>query len=132
MRCARSWSWCMAADRVAVLLMAYGGPGSLEDVGPYLNDVRGGRPTSPELLREIRERYARIGGRSPILELTQAQAAAVGGALGGGFQVYVGMRHWHPYIRETADEVVRDGYRAVEIGRASCRERVENLGVAGA
>ncbi len=103
----------MAADRVAVLLMAYGGPGSLDDVGPYLNDVRGGRPTSPELLHEIRERYAKIGGRSPILELTRAQAAAVGRALGGGFHVYVGMRHWHPYIRETADEVVRDGHRAV-------------------
>src|SRR6185503_18959026 len=69
--CARSWSWSMAADRVAVLLMAYGGPGSLDDVEPYLNDARGGRPTSPELLHEIRERYAKIGGRSPILELTR-------------------------------------------------------------
>ena len=103
----------MAAERVAVLLMAYGGPGSLDDVEPYLHDVRGGRPTSPELLAEVRERYARIGGRSPILELTRAQAAAVGRALGGGFQVYVGMRHWHPYIRETADEIARAGYRAV-------------------
>jgi len=103
----------MAADRTAVLLMAYGGPNSLDDVAPYLNDVRGGRPTSPELLREIRERYARIGGRSPILELTRAQAAAVGRELGAGFQVYVGMRHWHPFIRETADDIARAGYRAV-------------------
>jgi ferrochelatase len=103
----------MAADRLAVLLMAYGGPGSLDDVEPYLNDVRGGRPTSPELLHEIRERYAQIGGRSPILELTQAQAAAVGYALGAGFEVYVGMRHWHPYIREAADEIARAGHRSV-------------------
>jgi len=103
----------MAADRVAVLLMAYGGPGSLDDVEPYLSDVRGGRPTSPELLREIRERYARIGGRSPILELTRAQAVAVGRALGTGFSVYVGMRHWHPFIRETAEEIVRAGHRRV-------------------
>ena len=100
----------MAGERVAVLLMAYGGPGSLDDVEPYLNDVRGGRPTSPELLREIRERYARIGGRSPILELTRAQAVAVGAVLGAGFSVYVGMRHWHPFIRETADEIVRAGH----------------------
>ena len=103
----------MAADRVAVLLMAYGGPGSLDDVEPYLNDVRGGRPTSPQLLHEIRERYARIGGRSPILELTRAQATAVGRALGAGFQAYVGMRHWHPYIRETLDEVARAGHARV-------------------
>jgi ferrochelatase len=103
----------MAADRVAVLLMAYGGPGSLDDVEPYLNDVRGGRPTSPALLHEIRERYAQIGGRSPILELTRAQAAGVQRALGRGFQVYVGMRHWHPYIRETADDIVRAGHRSL-------------------
>jgi ferrochelatase len=103
----------MAADRTAVLLMAYGGPGSLDDVEPYLNDVRGGRPTSPELLREVRDRYARIGGRSPILELTRAQAAAVGRDLGTGFQVYVGMRHWHPFIRETADDIARAGHRNV-------------------
>ena len=103
----------MVGERVAVLLMAYGGPGSLDDVEPYLNDVRGGRPTSPELLREIRERYARIGGRSPILELTRAQSVAVGHALGAGFQVYVGMRHWHPFIRETADDIARTGHRHV-------------------
>ncbi len=105
----------MAPDRVAVLLMAYGGPGSLDDVEPYLNDVRGGRPTSTELVRAVRERYAQIGGRSPILELTRAQAAGVERALGGGarFQVYVGMRHWHPYIRETADEIERAGHRSV-------------------
>jgi ferrochelatase len=103
----------MAAERVAVLLMAYGGPDSLDEVEPYVNDVRGGRPTSPELLHEIRERYARIGGRSPILDLTRAQAVAVGRALGAGFQVYVGMRHWHPYIRETVDDIVRAGHHSV-------------------
>jgi protoporphyrin/coproporphyrin ferrochelatase len=100
----------MAGDRVAVLMMAYGGPASLDDVEPYLQDVRGGRATSPQLVQEIRERYARIGGRSPILELTRAQAAAVERALGDGFSAYVGMRHWHPYIRETVDDIVRAGH----------------------
>ncbi len=101
----------MAGDRVAVLLMAYGGPGSLADVEPYLLDVRGGRPTSPELVQEIRGRYAAIGGRSPILELTRAQATGVARALGDGFEAYVGMRHWHPYIRETVDEIAGAGHR---------------------
>ena len=51
----------MSAERVAVLLMAYGGPNNLGEVEPYLADVRGGRPTKPELVEEIRGRYAKIG-----------------------------------------------------------------------
>jgi hypothetical protein len=61
----------------AVLLMAYGGPDSLEDVEPYLLDVRGGRTTPPDLVEEIRARYERIGGKSPLLEITNAQAKAL-------------------------------------------------------
>src|SRR3989441_12728475 len=114
----RSSSGCMAADgggRVAVLLMAYGGPGSLDEVEPYLQDVRGGRPTAPEVVQEIRQRYARIGGRSPIRELTEAQAAGVRRALAQDkrFAVYVGMRHWHPYIRDAVEHIVADGHRRV-------------------
>jgi len=99
----------MAAERCAVLLMAYGGPGNLDEVEPYLLDVRGGRPTSPELVEEIRGRYARIGGGSPIRRLTEAQAAALRRALGAELPVYVGMRHWHPYIAETVERIVADG-----------------------
>src|SRR5262245_41259180 len=104
---------CMAAEPVAVLLMAYGGPGNLAEVEPYLRDIRGGRPTTPQLVDEIRARYARIGGRSPILELTRAQAAAVGRVLGNGFRTYVGMRHWHPYLKATVGDIRRDGHRRV-------------------
>ena len=105
----------MARERIAVLVMAYGGPGRMDEVEPYLMDVRGGRATSPQLVQEIRDRYARIGGRSPILELTRAQAAGVARALGGddGFAVYVGMRHWHPYIAEAVEEIVRAGHGRV-------------------
>jgi ferrochelatase len=106
----------MAAEGVAgvaVLVMAYGGPGSLEEVEPYLRDVRGGRPTSPEFAAEVKARYAAIGGRSPIRELTEAQARALGKALGRAWPVYVGMRHWHPYIKETVDRIVADGHARV-------------------
>jgi protoporphyrin/coproporphyrin ferrochelatase len=107
----------MAAEGAAVLLMAYGGPGSLDEVEPYLMDVRGGRPTSPQLVEEIRGRYAQIGGRSPIRELTEAQAAGVRRALDGRGEgrlaVYVGMRHWHPYIRDTVARIVADGHDRV-------------------
>jgi protoporphyrin/coproporphyrin ferrochelatase len=101
----------MAADRVAVLLMAYGGPASLDDVEPYLLDVRGGRPVSPEFVAEIKARYARIGGRSPIRELTEAQAAAVARRLGSRFPVFVGMRHWHPYIKDAVERIAAEGHR---------------------
>src|SRR5690349_822964 len=107
----------MAAEpsplQVAVLVMAYGGPGSIDEVEPYLMDVRGGRPTKPQLVDEIRARYARIGGRSPILDLTRAQAVGIGRALGDRFRVYVGMRHWRPYIQETVEAIVGAGQRRV-------------------
>ncbi len=106
----------VAESPFAVLLMAYGGPDSLEDVEPYLLDVRGGRPTSPELVEEIRHRYAAIGGRSPLLEITRAQARALEGRLsadGGEHRVYVGMRHWQPRIAEAVEQIERDGVRRV-------------------
>jgi ferrochelatase len=103
----------MAGERVAVLLMAYGGPASLDEVEPYLLDVRGGRPVTPEFVAEIRSRYARIGGRSPIRALSEAQAAAVGRRLGARFPVYVGMRHWHPYIKDAVARIAADGHRRV-------------------
>jgi len=103
----------MTAEQVAVLVMAYGGPGNISEVEPYLMDIRGGRPTRPQLVEEIRARYARIGGRSPILELTRAQASAVGRALGNAFRVYVGMRHWHPYIQDVVEEIARAGHRRI-------------------
>src|SRR5260370_40122778 len=110
-RCRPSWSGCMAGDRVALLLMAYGGPTQLADVEPYLLDVRGGRPVSAAFLAEITARSARIGGRSPILELTQAQAAGVQQLLGERFSVSVGMRHWHPYIGDVGERIVTQGHR---------------------
>ena len=55
---------------LAVLLMAMGGPDCLENVEPFLLDVRGGRPTSPELVAEIRERYRATGGKSPAVGIT--------------------------------------------------------------
>jgi ferrochelatase len=103
--------------RIGVLLMAYGGPDSLDEVPAYLDDVRGGRPTSPELLHEMTERYRAIGGRSPILEHTRAQAACIERALNDEraadgrtqYRTYVGMRHWHPYIREVIPQILAEG-----------------------
>src|SRR2546428_12395163 len=61
----------------AVLLTAVGGPNSLDEVGPFLLDVRGGRPTSDALVDEFRERYRRIGGEWPPLGNFPAPAERV-------------------------------------------------------
>ena len=93
---------------IGVLVMAYGGPDNLEEVEPYLLDVRGYRPTSPEIIHEVRERYREIGGRSPIREKTQAQADALESSLntnGTQFEAFVGMRHWHPFIKDVLAEM---------------------------
>jgi protoporphyrin/coproporphyrin ferrochelatase len=99
---------------IGVLVMAYGGPNNLEEVEPYLLDVRGYRPTSPEIIHEVRERYRAIGGRSPILDQTRAQADAIGAALNTRrkeFKAFVGMRHWNPFIKDTLSEMYAQGIR---------------------
>jgi ferrochelatase len=99
--------------------MAYGGPNTLDEVEPYLLDVRGYRPTSPEIIHEVRERYREIGGRSPILERTKAQADALESALntnGNHFKAFVGMRHWHPFIKDVLADIQDQGIeRAVGV-----------------
>jgi ferrochelatase len=94
---------------VAVLLMAYGSPGNLDEVEPYFADVRGGRPAPPEAVAELRERYAAIGGRTPLLAITRELAARVQQDLGPAYRVHVGMRHWHPYIREAVADILAEG-----------------------
>ena len=97
---------------IGLIVMAYGGPNNIDEVESYLLDVRGYRPTAPEIIHEVRERYREIGGRSPILEQTRAQATALETALnasGNDFKAFVGMRHWHPYIKESLAEMQSQG-----------------------
>ena len=86
--------------RRGVLLMTYGSPSSLDDVARYLTAVRGGRPPADDLLVEFRRRYEVIGG-SPLIERTQAQAAALERRLGDGWLARAAMRFSEPSI-ETA------------------------------
>ena len=98
----------------AVLLMAYGGPASLEEVEPFLLDVRGGRETPEHLVEEVKARYREIGGGSPILRLTREQARALEEELSrqgdGTWRAFVGMRHWDPYIRDVVPEIAAGGF----------------------
>jgi ferrochelatase len=94
---------------VGVLVMAYGGPASLDEVPGYLADIRHGRPTPRAVLEEITENYRVIGGGSPLLEVTQRQVAAIADRLGADYRCYLGMRHWAPWIEEVVGEMLEDG-----------------------
>lgn len=101
---------------LGVLLMAYGSPATLEDVEAYYTHIRGGRAPSPEQVEELRQRYRRIGGRSPLLEITRAQAAGVERALrarGVNARSYVGMKHAPPFITEMVAAMAADGVSRV-------------------
>lgn len=94
---------------IGVLVMAYGGPESLDEIPGYLADIRAGRTTPRAVLEEITGNYRAIGGRSPLLAATRAQVAALAAALGERYRCYLGMRHWSPWIEEVVGEMVEDG-----------------------
>ena len=84
--------------------MAYGSPSRPEDIPAYFADIRGGRPASREAVEELTERYRRIGGGSPLNEITERQRAALEREL--GVPVFVGMKHWKPRIAEAAERAL--------------------------
>jgi ferrochelatase len=92
--------------RTAVVLMAYGSPERAADIPAYFSDIRGGRPVRPEAVAELAERYRRIGG-SPLNEITEAQRAALEREL--GLPVFVGMKHWDPWIADAVERALAGG-----------------------
>jgi len=87
-----------------VLLMTYGAPRDDADLPGYLARVRGGRAPDDALVAEMRRRYARIGG-SPLIRITEAQAAALEAELGAGYRARAGMRYSEPTIADRATEL---------------------------
>jgi ferrochelatase len=107
-------------DPIGVLVMAYGSASGPEDVERYYTDIRGGRPPSPQHLAALRDRYAAIGNRFPLLDITGRQAAGLDAELNaghdGGFRTYIGMKHSSPFIAEAVDRMRTDGIdRAIGI-----------------
>ncbi len=116
-------------EAAGVLLMAYGSPERIEDIEPYYTHIRGGRRPSPEQLDELVARYRAIGGVSPLNAITVRQARALeqrlneaptAGGRGacepasagpGRYRVYVGMRHFRPWIADAVAAMAADGIR---------------------
>ncbi len=109
---ARSVPPSAGAPPDAVLLMAHGGPESLDEVEPFLRRVMGGHPPSAAVVETIRERYRLIGGKSPLLDISRRQAAALEAELarqGRPARVQVGMRHAAPFIHEAVEQIRQSG-----------------------
>ena len=105
------------SERVAVLLMAYGTPRTPAEIEPYYTDIRRGRPPTPEALADLTERYAAIGGVSPLAQLTEAQRDALQQALDdrepGRFHVTLGLKHADPKVEVAAADLAASGFPTV-------------------
>jgi ferrochelatase len=133
---------------VGVLCMSYGTARGLDDVERYYTHIRGGRSPSAEQLDELQARYRAIGGRSPLIEVTEAQVRGVeralneaDGTLNGGrvFRAYHGMKHQAPFIEDAVSAMAGDGLReavglvlAPHYSRMSVGAYVERAGKAAA
>lgn len=100
----------MTPSKTAVLLLAHGSPDSPADVSEFIKYVTGGRPVPETTVEEIRHRYSLIG-KSPLTEITMAQADAMQREL--GLPVYVGMRNWKPFIADTVRQFTDAGMEQV-------------------
>jgi ferrochelatase len=123
---------------VGVLAMSYGTARGLDDVEAYYTHVRRGRLPPPELLEELIERYRAIGGRSPLIEITEAQVRGLEKVLNEDgstdFRAYHGMKHQWPYLDDAVEQMAHDGIeRAVGLvlaphySRFSIGEYVERV-----
>lgn len=111
----------------AVLLINLGGPDSLDSVEPFLYnlfsdpDIMGyNKIFSPLFIKplakfiarkrtpQVKNYYSKIGGKSPIVELTMRQGKALEEALSdfGNIWVFVSMRYCHPTIEEAVEDML--------------------------
>jgi len=107
-------------SRRALVLFNLGGPDRLASVRPFLFNLF----SDPAIINTpfpvrwflaqlisrrrapvAREIYQQLGGASPLLSGTQAQAEAINRELGNGWRVFVAMRYWHPFSEETGKDV---------------------------
>ena len=121
---------------VGIVLLNLGGPDSLNAVRPFLYNLFSDREIiklGPLFLQKplariistirsakTRKMYELIGGKSPINDITRAQADALEMSLNSlplsnrslpAFKVYMGMRYWHPFIKDVVRQIFDDGIR---------------------
>lgn len=116
-------------QKTAVLLLQMGGPDSLEAVEPFLCNLFSDRDIiriGPAFLqpliarfisrrrsKKVRQYYQRIGGKSPLRELTGQQAAELEKVLGSSYRCFVAMRYWKPDTGEALAAIRREGIKRI-------------------
>lgn len=128
-----------SATKLGVLLLNLGGPEDLKDVEGFLYNLF----ADPDIIRlpkfvsgiqkplasflskrrapQSREAYESIGGGSPIVQYTTAQAKALEKTLQSeqfgfsGAKCYIGMRYWYPFTEQALEEILNDGINALVI-----------------
>ncbi|HLO26222.1 MAG TPA: ferrochelatase [Geobacteraceae bacterium] len=119
------------SDKTAVLLLQMGGPDALDAVEPFLLNLFTDRDIirigpaflQPLIARFIARRrapkveayYKKIGGKSPIRELTEAQAAALEEKLGRSYRCFVAMRYWRPTTIEALAAIKKEGISRIVV-----------------
>lgn len=117
---------------LGVVLLQLGGPDSLDNVEPFLNNLFCdpdiidlpfaflfrrplARFISSRRAPKVQEFYKRIGRKSPILKLTRRQAVALERELSRHIpvKVYIAMRYWHPMTESVVEQIRRDGIKKV-------------------
>jgi len=102
---------------IGILLMAYGTPETPDDVEAYFTHIRGGRTPAPERVANLKHRYELVGGRTPLLAITEEVRGKLETALNADgaskYRVYAGMKHWHPFIADVLARMAADGIRRI-------------------
>ena len=117
-----------SSQSLGILLLNLGGPDSPEAIRPFLRNLL----SDPDMValpggallrlplalavslfrsRKVRDRYELIGGRSPITDITTAQADSLRDELtrrGIACRTYVALRHWRPFIADAIDRLTAD------------------------
>ena len=122
-------------DKIAVVLLQFGGPDSLDAVEPFLFNLFNdpdivqvpfgfllqkplAKYISRNRVKSVREKYAEIGGKSPIIEKTELQRQKLQEALdekygAGVTTVLTAMRYWKPFTNEIISELQTQGIQKV-------------------
>lgn len=117
----------------AVLLLAFGGPESMNEVEPFLRSLMEGRQVTDRQIEAVKERYRLIGGGSPLKSITMGQAQALETALNEeevkglrdreikerkdnddlDYRVFTGMRYTEPSIEHAVEQILSLGIREI-------------------
>jgi ferrochelatase len=121
----------------ALLVLSFGGPEGVDEVGPFLDNVFKGLRVTAETKQKIAARYALFGGVSPIAAETRALVASIEAQLRASkleLPVYLGNRNWHPMLSDTVRQMRDDGVRRALVfvtsmfsSYSGCRKYREDL-----